>query len=255
MKRRTLFPVLMTLAVLIVCACVPAFFVRDEEEPPVSTAPAPLTADGKASLYSLGASGGTERLSIEDEDVSDRAAANRETIDSAMKALRLDASETENIVSVGTNYYAYADEQSRTINVMEFYREWTGDWKNWFIIQLDLDTGMMYHAYLSGICRRNVAGYLSDYGWGSADSDETAEKISQMMCSVLGLEEISVTPSDSSHYVLLCRDGGGELTYDLHLSVYHDAAPSLLVDIELTLMPSRPAGEGDLAASSVSPAG
>lgn len=63
--------------------------------------------------------------------------------------------------STGTNFYTVS-EGGKTIRVLEYYREWTGDWSNWFWIKLDIDTLDVFYCYYSASCERNLADYNAD---------------------------------------------------------------------------------------------
>ena len=114
---------------------------------------------------------------------------------------------------------------------MEYYREWIGDWSNWFWVKLNIDTLEVFYCYYSAACERNLSDYDSyDYYNASAMIMDFAGAI-----GFDGYEtRESVTDSVPFSVELLNSATGESLTYSCRMHTYSDAA-SLLVDREYTL--------------------
>ncbi len=261
MKRKQMFPAFITLVVLIICAVLPAFFMPGNEVYPT---PAPdFDVDYRANMYSRGVAGELERTELDSSAVdAGKQQACREVMDTVISGLVADTSYAETLVSTGTNLFSLTDEYGHSINVMEYYREWAGDWKNWFIIQMDLDTGEIYHVYTSSSCERNHENY---YG---AIVNAYRNAIWQAWGAYIGMDLKSLDIIDEKQYELVysrskdqkenrlvytdedeqvetwnavnnmvtsATSDSDQLRYNLLLSLYEDSAPSIVVDIEFTL--------------------
>ena len=62
----------------------------------------------------------------------------------------------QRVSSTGTNFYTIS-EGVNSIRVLEYYREWTGDWSNWFMAMLDIDSLDLLYCYYSASCVRTSA--------------------------------------------------------------------------------------------------
>lgn len=217
-------PYAVTALLLVVCLLLPLLF-RSEVEILPSATPA---ADSRARIYLSYASEELERHSLDSGEVETEAlVACQQAINAVSTALIMDSGEVRAESSTGTNYYTVTD-GDETIRVMEYYRGWTGDWSNWFIIQIDLDTREIYHCYYSAICMSNYSAYsgVVETRLGSALTQLPGE---------LGFTACETEQTGAENWdVLLDRDGE-RVTYDCRSHLYEDSAPSLLLDLELTI--------------------
>lgn len=257
-----MFPAFITLVVLIICAVLPAFFIPKDDVSP--TAEPDFDVNYRADIYSRGAAEELSRTELDSSEVdAGKQQSCREVMDTVISNFVADRSSAETLTATGTNLYSLTDEYGRSINVMEYYRDWTGDWKNWFIMQMDLDTGEIYHVYMSGMCQRNFEDYMNVVVSGYE------EVIWQAWAAFIGMDFKSLEIIDEQHYELVYSKSDSEseienksvfedagdmeylnvfngitasastdsdqLRYYALLSLYEDAGPSIVVDIEFTL--------------------
>ena len=149
---RTL-PYIVTALVLVLCLLLPLLFRAGPEAEPVSPE-GPGLAE-RAAIFLDCREERVERHSLDEAAVSTEALVEcRRTINRVYDALVMDEGEERSGLSEGTRYYSIPA-GSGEVRIMEYYREWVGDWSNWFTIQLDIDTLEIYYCYYSGLCERN----------------------------------------------------------------------------------------------------
>ena len=143
------------------------------------------------------------------------------------------AATQRSLSSTGTNFYTVSDGEG-AIRIMEYYREWIGDWSNWFWVKLNIDTLEVFYCYYSAACERN----LSDY-----DSDDYYNVSAMIMdlAGAVGFDGFdyytreSVTDNMPFEVDITNSVTGESLRYECRMHTYSDAA-SLLVDREYTLV-------------------
>ena len=134
--------------------------------------------------------------------------------------------------STGTNFYTVSDGEG-AIRIMEYYREWIGDWSNWFWVKLNIDTLEVFYCYYSAACERNLSDYDSyDYYNVSAMIMDLAGAIGFDGFDYYTRE--SVTDNMPFEVDITNSVTGESLRYSCRMHTYSDAA-SLLVDREYTL--------------------
>lgn len=148
-------------------------------------------------------------------------------------SLVADRGAQRSLSSTGTNFYTVSDGEG-AIRIMEYYREWIGDWSNWFWVKLNIDTLEVFYCYYSAACERN----LSDY-----DSDDYYNVSAMIMdlAGAVGFDGFdyytreSVTDNMPFEVDITNSVTGESLRYECRMHTYSDAA-SLLVDREYTLV-------------------
>lgn len=247
-KRKQMFPALIVLVIIVICAVAPAFFIPSIEPEPT---PQPtFDVNYRADIYARSDAGELAKVTLESSEVdATKEQACREVMDTILSNLVADSNMGETLISSGTNLYSLTDELGRSINVMEYYREWKGDWKNWFIIQMDLDTGEIYHAYISSMCLQNFAQYTDvisiyrDYIWESwaflngmqFKSLEIIDQTHFEFTVSKSEEQTELQHKFDYNEVIRAGSDSDQLRYYVLLSLYEDAGPSMVVDIEFTL--------------------
>ena len=222
---RTL-PYIVTALVLVLCLLLPLLFRAGPEAEPVSPE-GPGLAE-RAAIFLDCREERVERHSLDEAAVSTEALVEcRRTINRVYDALVMDEGEERSGLSEGTRYYSIPA-GSGEVRIMEYYREWVGDWSNWFTIQLDIDTLEIYYCYYSGLCERNFTLYA---GTAEADVGAALETLPEEL-GFTGCE--AEETADEQYRLTLSRPGGG-CVYDCRCHIYEDAGPSLLVDLELTI--------------------
>lgn len=160
--------ILLTAAFLLLCIIVPLklFPTAPPNEPP----PADWSAKPEMQLASYF----TERAEIYDDYFDSRRSVSLSSIESEdLDACRkriaallpeviTDAYDDSAVLrSNNTGVYYIAGSGNSYIRVLEFYLEWTDDWKNWFFIAMDIDTQDIYYMYVSCNCENNFDYYMT----------------------------------------------------------------------------------------------
>ena len=145
-------------------------------------------------------------------------------------AIVCDRGAVQSVASTGAYFYAISDGVN-SIRILEYYREWTGDWSNWFIAVLDVDSLDLLYCYYSASCVQNLGNY----------SDGQIYEIGGLIGSIgtaLDMDEYEVWDAveDSVPFELKLKNSvsGETRDYSVQIHAYEDAA-SLLLDIKLRL--------------------
>ena len=234
LKGGTFAAMALTALVFAVCLIVPALMLDGGEEPGATTqAPTPasdLSAAERASLYERCESGELERTHLVGELDSGVTMAAMKRIGALENALVCDRGAVQSVASTGAYFYAISDGVN-SIRILEYYREWTGDWSNWFIAVLDVDSLDLLYCYYSASCVQNLGNY----------SDGRIYEIGGLIGSIgtaLDMDEYEVWDAveDSVPFELKLKNSvsGETRDYSVQIHAYEDAA-SLLLDIKLRL--------------------
>lgn len=163
----------LTALVFAVCLIVPALMLDGGEEPGATTqAPTPasdMSAAERASLYERCESGELERTHLVGELDSGVTMAAMKRIGALENAIVCDRGAVQSVASTGAYFYAISDGVN-SIRILEYYREWTGDWSNWFIAVLDVDSLDLLYCYYSASCVQNLGNYTTAKSTRSAGS-------------------------------------------------------------------------------------
>ena len=223
----------LTALVFAVCLIVPALMLDGGQEPGEATPPvavSDLSAAERASLYERYESGELERSLLVGELDSDITMASMKRIGALESALVCDRGAVRSVASTGAYFYTISD-GTDSIRILEYYREWTGDWTNWFIAVLDVDSLDLLYCYYSAGCVQNLNSY----------SGGQIYEIGGLMGSIgaaLDMDEYEVENAveDSVPFVLKYTNSvsGEERSFETRIHAYEDAA-SLLLDIKLRL--------------------
>ena len=205
---------MITALVFAVCLAAPALMLRArtaqaEEEPAPTEA---LSLDERVELYESYDAGELARRDLDEAEIDNDTLIAAVRLANALEtSLVADRGAQRSLSSTGTNFYTVSDGEG-AIRIMEYYREWIGDWSNWFWVKLNIDTLEVFYCYYSAACERNLSDYDSyDY--------YTRESVTDNMPF-----EVDITNSVT----------GESLRYSCRMHTYSDAA-SLLVDREYTL--------------------
>ena len=225
---------MITALVFAVCLAAPALMLRArtaqaEEEPAPTEA---LSLDERVELYESYDAGELARRDLDEAEIDNDTLIAAVRLANALEtSLVADRGAQRSLSSTGTNFYTVSDGEG-AIRIMEYYREWIGDWSNWFWVKLNIDTLEVFYCYYSAACERNLSDYDSyDYYNASAMIMDFAGAI-----GFDGYEtRESVTDSVPFSVELLNSATGESLTYSCRMHTYSDAA-SLLVDREYTLV-------------------
>lgn len=225
-RLKPALPWLVTALLLTACLIMPLLFVSPSEPEPDGEA---LTPAERAELYHLHTEDEAhpfERLdesSVESADVAEC----MRVVNAAVDGLVMDEGETRVDGPAGMNFYTVSGEAGG-IRVLEYYHEWTGDWHNWFTMHIDLDTREIYYLYYSASVQRNGESYLGRAGEHvSAAGEELAQE--------LGFTDGTLEFVEDSLWDLRLVKSGGERRYSAICGIYEDAAPSLIIDLRVTL--------------------
>ena len=225
-RLKPALPWLVTALLLTACLIMPLLFVSPSEPEPDGEA---LTPAERAELYHLHTEDEEhpfERLdesSVESADVAEC----MRVVNAAVDGLVMDEGETRVDGPAGMNFYTVSGEAGG-IRVLEYYHEWTGDWHNWFTMHIDLDTREIYYLYYSASVQRNGESYLGRAGEHvSAAGEELAQE--------LGFTDGTLEFVEDSLWDLRLVKSGGERRYSAICGIYEDAAPSLIIDLRVTL--------------------
>lgn len=128
---------------------------------------------------------------------------------------------------VAEHYYYISDGNGRGIRFIEAYSSWYADWKNWFDIFIDLDTGDIYQLYYSIGCMQNRDRYLDI---DMSDIVSLTEGV--LNAEALEDEIVDYTDEQVSIHQITLDVSGESLTYSGTLK-FHQAA---LIDFKLRLV-------------------
>ncbi len=224
---------ILTALVFAVCLAAPALMLRArtaqaEEEPAPTEA---LSLDERVELYESYDAGELARRDLDEAEIDNDTLIAAVRLANALEtSLVADRGAQRSLSSTGTNFYTVSDGEG-AIRIMEYYREWIGDWSNWFWVKLNIDTLEVFYCYYSAACKRNLSDYSSDdYYNVSAMIMDFAGAI-----GFDGFDSESVTDGVPFNVEILNSATGASLTYSCRMHTYSDAA-SLLVDREYTLV-------------------
>lgn len=225
---------LFTVMVFALCLAVPAVMLGKLPDILSETDPVPteqLSAERRVELFDMYDSDELTRQALDEEDIdSDILSAAVRRASEVESALVLDAGSQRTLSSTGRNYYTVSD-SGDTIRILEYYREWVGDWSNWFLVKLDLDTLDVFYCYYSAACERNLSIYKEN-------SNSTGEALMEQFSGAIGMDGYLVSNvSEDGEQFSICFTGGAggdERSYDVRAHVYEDTV-SLLVDIKMEL--------------------
>ena len=221
-------PFAATALLLAVCLTLPLLFLNGEGEPGSTTERA-LTLGRRAEIYArFAADEGLNMERLDEAEVgNDEYISCINTANAIIDTLVMDEGETRLENPFGTNFYTLT-EGGDSIRIMEYYYEWTGDWHNWFTMHIDLDTREIYYLYYSASVQRNGESYLGRAGEHvSAAGEELAQE--------LGFTDGTLEFVEDSLWDLRLVKSGGERRYSAICGIYEDAAPSLIIDLRVTL--------------------
>ena len=210
-------PFAVTGLLLIVCLMLPLLFRGGESQGEPSPAPAISSGERAALYYAYATEDEPELVRLDDGEVDNSALIEcTRIVNTVMNLLVMDGGSLRTEGPSGTNFYTLSD-GNKSIRIMEYYREWTADWHNWFTVHIDLDTREIYYLYYSA----NVQQNGDDYAGRAQGFDEEAS---------LG------QAGENNAWELELADLSGEVyNYSVICNIYEDAAPSLLIDLRLTL--------------------
>ena len=95
-------------------------------------------------------------------------------------------------------------------------------------MHIDLDTGLVYYLYYSANVQQNGGLYIGR-------AEEHLDAAGEELISALGYEPLGLEHESGDLYRLTLAEGAGRLEYDAICGIYEDAAPSLLIDLRITL--------------------
>lgn len=224
-------PFAVTGLLLIVCLMLPLLFRGGESQGEPSPAPAISAGERAALYYAYATEDEPELVRLDGGEVDNSALIEcTRIVNTVMNLLVMDGGSLRTEGPSGTNFYTLSD-GDKSIRIMEYYREWTGDWHNWFTVHIDLDTREIYYLYYSA----NVQQNGDDYAGRAQEHLATA---GQDIIRALGFdEEASLGQAgENNAWELELADLSGEVyNYSVICNIYEDAAPSLLIDLRLTL--------------------
>lgn len=224
-------PFAVTGLLLIVCLMLPLLFRGVEAQGEPSPAPAISSGERAALYYAYATEDEPELVRLDDGEVDNSALIEcTRIVNTVMNLLVMDGGSLRTEGPSGTNFYTLSD-GDKSIRIMEYYREWTADWHNWFTVHIDLDTREIYYLYYSA----NVQQNGDDYAGRAQEHLATA---GQDIIRALGFdEEASLGQAgENNAWELELADLSGEVyNYSVICNIYEDAAPSLLIDLRLTL--------------------
>ena len=226
---------ILTALVFAVCLAVPALMLRArtaqaEEEPAPTEA---LSLDERVELYESYDAGELARRDLDEAEIDNDTLIAAVRLANALEtSLVADRGAQRSLSSTGTNFYTVSDGEG-AIRIMEYYREWIGDWSNWFWVKLNIDTLEVFYCYYSAACERNLSDYDSyDYYNVSAMIMDLAGAIGFDGFDYYTRE--SVTDNMPFEVDITNSVTGESLRSSCRMHTYSDAA-SLLVDREYTL--------------------
>ncbi|MGI6027690.1 MAG: hypothetical protein ACOX7G_12070 [Candidatus Scatomorpha sp.] len=225
---------ILTVLIFAVCLALPALMLRARtapaEETPMPTEALSLAA--RVELYERYDSGELTRYALDESEIDNDTLMSAVRLANALEtSLVADRGAQRSLSSTGTNFYTVTD-GGGAMRVMEYYRQWVGDWSNWIWVKLNIDTLEVFYCYYSAACERNLSEYNSDDYYN-------ASAMIMDFASAIGFDGYetreSVTDGVPFDVEILNSATGASFTYESRIHTYSDAA-SLLVDREYTLV-------------------
>ncbi len=226
---------------LVVCLLMPLLFTGGEGEVLPSGAGEGMTATERAELYSRYSAGEISRQGIDAKDVGSAELVNCMRIFNTISdTLVMDEGGVRVDAAQGYSFYRLSDGEGRELRFAEFYHQWTGDWSNWIRLRIDLDTLDVYYLYYSANVVSNAQLYVN-----RAES-HIASALEDILLTLGFTGEPSIeayTPADAEAEGIdtalrmeVESSTGETYIYDVaSINIYEDAAPSILIDLELVL--------------------
>lgn len=233
-KFKTALPWAVTALLLVICLLLPLLFLSSGSEIGGGSPEPGMSASDRAALYYRYTQ--DDELNLTQLDSSEVNSADliecTRLANTVSSILVMDEGSSRADGPSGTNFYTLSSD-GQTIRIMEYYHEWTADWHNWFTIHIDIDTREIYYLYYSANVQRNGEQYI-----GLAQSH--LESAGQNLITSLGFSDASLEDmgegTGNTELQLSMTDAGSDTyRYTVICNIYEDAAPSLLIDLRLTL--------------------
>lgn len=244
-RRRGAGQFLAAAAFIAACALLPLLFVTPEPlwgdgEAAGSASPQPVS--GRAAVFGRYWDGEIvrRRLELTSDDGGDVIAC-RILAAELLNGLRSDGT-APNLGDAQISYFSLED-SGLTLRIMEFSQSWTGDWRNWFSIHIDLDTHEVYRAYMSSQCLENFEAYTVEFpeaeeiadGWFGLLGCEGGEAAAGAE-DPLPVETTEFSSSLETQFEIYYVSGGAEeMRYDVYVKFYEDEYPSMIRDLMFTM--------------------
>lgn len=159
-KRKLIIFSALTLAILVLAALIPVHFLNNDA---VEKSDKQLRVSQRADLFDLywrEASGGYD-FSALDLDNEAELSQSRQKIDGLLADMVMD--EAKGIVSSeGNEFFELTDHEGKTMRIWHSWSEWSGEWKNWFDVYIDIDSLDIYYLYLSSECLVKPRSYVPE---------------------------------------------------------------------------------------------
>ena len=235
-----ILPFAVTGLLLVVCLLLPLLFTGGEGQAPPSNPGEGMTASERARLYSRYSDG---ELSLQDLDASEVGSTElvncTRIYNTIVDTLVMDEGDVRVEDAQGYNFYKLSD-GVHELRFVEFYHQWTGDWSNWIRLRIDLDTLDVYQLYYSASVLRNAQLYENQ-------AEGHVSSALQSILLALGFTgepsiveytsaEIEAEGAEHGQRLEVESSTGEMYCYDIeNINIYEDAAPSILIDLELVL--------------------
>ena len=226
--------VLMSLAIFVICAALPLMLRgRNPGTPPEGIE---NSQTAKPEAFSLGEKAEYFIEIWEPQELSGYVTENTavgagvmDTIGRIFKLLRTDTAQYQDIAIETVNFYAIECAKNSEIRIIEYYRKWAASWDNWFVIQLDADTGDIYHVYAS-------SGPLFDEAKSLINPDVPGDATSflRKIGDITGMKLDSLTGPNGSEfeYEAVFNVQGETVRYSVSFQGYQNS----YMDIEMTII-------------------
>lgn len=227
MKVKAAMPWCVTALVFAVCLLLPLLFLPESVEvPDVSGAE---QKNARAEVFALYRADELERTALDEEELTNEEVINSTRLfNTVAETLVIDTADDTSDPS-GSRCFTL-EHGGETIRVIERFREWTGDWHNWLRVWMDIDTWDVYHLYYSANVVENQELYIGSY-------EEMLQEAAGNLMSALGFISWELAQDGENTWVItLENEEGLRYNYSAVLLIYEDAAPSLLVDLDINLI-------------------
>ncbi len=162
-----------TFLLIAVCAVVPNFVpfagggLNNDPvsytEPPISAVNLLTDPDAKIELYNKYSQDTSHHGQLSSNEIDpDDLDACYTMFGTISENFDIDRGEDFKMVAGGELFYTIADDNGSYIRVVEYYRQWVGDWSSWLRVYTDADTQEIYYVFTSCDTLKNFNKYSFD---------------------------------------------------------------------------------------------
>ena len=126
----------------------------------------------------------------------------------------------------GMEYFSVTRQEEEPLRLFRMWREFRGDWRNWFDVCFDIDGGQVYYIYVSAQCQDNYEEYANALPAGM-DAETLAESLAEEVGYRIEHFSWSGKPEDTALAVL--SGEGGVVCVEIGFRYYESSMLDLKI--------------------------